>query len=67
MLDNAGALKSRGGVSMQIKDDPLTFVLWLKDGKSYCLVLMPYHEILSFVLGLIEHKGARTYFKMIHT
>lgn len=63
VLDNTGALKARGGVSMQIEDDPLAFVLRLKDGKSYCLILMAYHQILSLVLGLIEHKGARAYFK----
>ena len=63
VLDNAGALKPRGGVSMQIENEPLTFVLRLKDGKSYRFVLMANHQIFSLVLGLIEHEGARAYLK----
>lgn len=44
---------------MQIQNDPLTFVLRLKDGQSYRFILMPYNHILPFVFGLIEHEGAR--------
>lgn len=44
---------------MQIENGPLTFVLRLEDGKSYRFVLMADNHILPFVLGLIEHEGAR--------
>lgn len=57
MLDYAGALHSRRGVSVQIQNDPLVSVLRLENGESDGFIVMAEHHFLPFVLGLVQHKG----------